>query len=69
LRDPARRDSLPFKEVIYCNIGNPQQLRQKPITFYRQARATLISLPLISPTTFLSRFLIFIFFVFVFHFI
>jgi alanine transaminase len=48
LRDPARRDSLPFKEVIYCNIGNPQQLRQKPITFYRQARAVFLSRPLLS---------------------
>jgi alanine transaminase len=27
---------LPFSEIIYCNIGNPQQLNQKPITFFRQ---------------------------------
>lgn len=26
----------PFKSVINANIGNPQQLDQKPITFYRQ---------------------------------
>ncbi|KAJ3203388.1 Alanine--glyoxylate aminotransferase 2, mitochondrial, partial [Dinochytrium kinnereticum] len=31
--------SLPFKTVINCNIGNPQQLRQKPITFFRQVMA------------------------------
>lgn len=36
LADPAQRDTLPFKEIIYCNIGNPQQLHQKPITFFRQ---------------------------------
>jgi alanine transaminase len=28
--------SLPFDKVEYCNIGNPQALGQKPITFYRQ---------------------------------
>lgn len=23
-------------QVLYCNIGNPQSVGQKPITFYRQ---------------------------------
>lgn len=27
---------LPFDKIIYCNLGNPQQLGQPPITFYRQ---------------------------------
>jgi len=27
---------LPFKRVVGCNIGNPQALDQKPITFFRQ---------------------------------
>ncbi|KUI70026.1 putative alanine aminotransferase, mitochondrial [Cytospora mali] len=27
---------LPFKQIIPANIGNPQQLDQKPITFFRQ---------------------------------
>ncbi|EGC31753.1 alanine transaminase [Dictyostelium purpureum] len=27
---------LPFDEIVYCNIGNPQQLKQKPLTFFRQ---------------------------------
>lgn len=27
---------LPFHSVISANIGNPQQLDQKPITFFRQ---------------------------------
>ncbi|KAJ3197280.1 hypothetical protein HK101_004761 [Irineochytrium annulatum] len=31
--------SLPFKTIVNCNIGNPQQLRQKPITFFRQVTA------------------------------
>eukprot|EP01135_Chromosphaera_perkinsii_P009550 Nk52_evm1s1809 gene=Nk52_evmTU1s1809 len=29
-------DSLPFKEITRCNIGNPQELNQKPISFIRQ---------------------------------
>lgn len=29
-------ESLPFDKVISANIGNPQQLDQKPITFFRQ---------------------------------
>ena len=26
----------PFDKVVYCNIGNPQILGQKPITYFRQ---------------------------------
>ncbi|CAN8098465.1 unnamed protein product [Discula destructiva] len=38
----ARGDTdLPFKEVISANIGNPQQLDQKPITFFRQVLSLL----------------------------
>lgn len=29
-------NQLPFKRITYCNIGNPQELGQKPITFFRQ---------------------------------
>ena len=29
---------LPFSEIIYCNIGNPQQLNQPPITFFRRVK-------------------------------
>ncbi|OAA61077.1 alanine aminotransferase [Niveomyces insectorum RCEF 264] len=32
---------LPFREVISANIGNPQQLDQKPITFFRQVLSLL----------------------------
>ncbi|KAG1054992.1 hypothetical protein G6F46_000275 [Rhizopus delemar] len=31
--DPSK---LNFDKVVFCNIGNPQQLNQKPITFFRQ---------------------------------
>lgn len=34
--DPKAKDRLGFNNVISCNIGNPQQLGQKPITFTRQ---------------------------------
>ncbi|KAI6784509.1 alanine aminotransferase-like protein [Emericellopsis cladophorae] len=33
--------SLPFDNVINANIGNPQQLDQKPITFFRQVASIL----------------------------
>ena len=32
-------EPLPFDKVISANIGNPQQLDQKPITFFRQVLA------------------------------
>lgn len=32
---------LPFDTVISANIGNPQQLDQKPITFFRQVLSIL----------------------------
>ena len=34
-------ESLPFDKVISANIGNPQQLDQKPITFFRQVLSIL----------------------------
>lgn len=32
----GKGDDLPFDKVYQCNIGNPQILGQKPITFFRQ---------------------------------
>lgn len=44
-------DSLPFKEIINANIGNPQQLRQRPLTFYRSVLSLLQNPKLLeSPT-------------------
>ena len=34
-------ETLPFDKVISANIGNPQQLDQKPITFFRQVLSIL----------------------------
>jgi alanine transaminase len=28
--------NLPFDDVVHCEIGNPQALDQKPLTFIRQ---------------------------------
>ena len=30
---------FPFTDLVMCNIGNPQALGQKPVTFYRQVLA------------------------------
>ncbi|KAI9877641.1 MAG: hypothetical protein M1830_003223 [Pleopsidium flavum] len=40
-------DPLPFDKVIAANIGNPQQLDQKPITFFRQVLSLLEYSPLL----------------------
>jgi alanine transaminase len=45
---PTPPDSpLPFDQVISANIGNPQQLDQKPITFFRQVLSLLEYPPLL----------------------
>merc|ERR1719359_1026521 len=33
------KGSYPFSRLIACNIGNPQAVQQKPITFYREVAA------------------------------
>ncbi|KAH9543870.1 hypothetical protein CY35_13G088400 [Sphagnum magellanicum] len=35
----TKPSSLPFDEIVYCNIGNPQALNQQPITFFREVVA------------------------------
>ncbi|KAG0308848.1 hypothetical protein BGZ97_013234, partial [Linnemannia gamsii] len=40
----ANGGSFPFQRVVGCNIGNPQALDQKPITFFRQV-ASLVEYP------------------------
>ena len=40
LKESGQGD-LPFDTVISANIGNPQQLDQKPITFFRQVLSLL----------------------------
>jgi alanine transaminase len=38
---------LPFDNIIFANIGNPQQLDQKPLTFFRQVASLLEYPPLL----------------------
>lgn len=35
----AAGENLPFKSLVPCNIGNPQAVKQPPISFYRQVGA------------------------------
>lgn len=37
----------PFNEITFCNIGNPQEFHQRPITFNRQVLACMINPELI----------------------
>ncbi|XP_071710248.1 alanine aminotransferase 2, mitochondrial-like isoform X2 [Rutidosis leptorrhynchoides] len=46
----ANPGSHPFKEILYCNIGNPQSLGQKPITFFREVLALCDHPPLLDKT-------------------
>lgn len=39
--------SLPFDEVVQCNIGNPQSLGQSPLSFHRQVLALTLAPELI----------------------
>jgi alanine transaminase len=39
--------TLPFDKIISANIGNPQQLDQKPITFFRQVLSLVEYPPLL----------------------
>ena len=34
-------ETLPFKELCFCNIGNPHAVKQAPITFYREVASAL----------------------------
>mmetsp|Transcript_48482 Transcript_48482/g.108903 ORF Transcript_48482/g.108903 Transcript_48482/m.108903 type:complete len:508 (-) Transcript_48482:23-1546(-) len=34
-------ESMPFERLVFCNIGNPHAVQQKPITFYRQVAAAV----------------------------
>ena len=44
--------NYPFDQVIMCNIGNPQELGQKPLTFHRQVLSSLLSPSLMETNAF-----------------
>lgn len=45
-------NNLPFPRIIYCNIGNPQSVGQKPITYLRQLLAVIAYPPLLESNIF-----------------
>lgn len=45
--DLKKGKKYPFNKVIYCNIGNPQRLGKKPITYWRQVCSLLMNPDLI----------------------
>lgn len=38
---PKQHHKLPFTRIVNCNIGNPQQLGQPPISFFRRVLAAV----------------------------
>lgn len=45
-------ENRPYKEIIYCNIGNPQNLGQQPISFVRNVLACLTQPKLLETNVF-----------------
>lgn len=39
----GKPSGLPFEEMVFCNIGNPQHLKQKPLTFFREVRCVAVT--------------------------
>lgn len=46
LKDPNH--TLPFSEITFCNIGNPQSVGQQPLTYVRQILSLLVNPSLLS---------------------
>lgn len=42
LKDPTSAATIPFSNVVYCNIGNPQSVGQSPITYNRQVLSGIV---------------------------
>lgn len=36
-------NNLPFNQIVHCNIGNPQALGQKPLTFVREVLGAVVN--------------------------
>ena len=43
LSDSNSNLKLPFNEIIFCNIGNPQSLEQQPLTFIRDVLSLVLN--------------------------
>lgn len=44
----SQGEKLPFSEIFLCNVGNPQQLGQPPLTFNRQVLACMMDKSLLT---------------------
>lgn len=51
----AGKGNYPFKTLVYCNIGNPQSLQQKPLTFFREVMALMDAPHLLQNNTIVSQ--------------
>lgn len=51
-----RGEKRPFNALIFCNIGNPQELGQKPVTFNRQVAALINHPPLLDDPDIVKKF-------------
>ena len=49
LQDPEKAAALPFSKIVRCNIGNPQAVGQKPLTYVRQCLSLLMNPTLLQP--------------------
>ena len=47
-----KSNNLPFTEIIACNIGNPQSLKQQPLSYIRDVLSILINPSLKTRATF-----------------
>ena len=46
------RKTLPFDEIISCNIGNPHHLEQAPLSYIRDVLSLTMNPDLVNRTTF-----------------
>ena len=51
----TKGSKYPFNELVYCNIGNPQQVGQEPLTFNREVLALLTAPQLLSSAETLNQ--------------
>ena len=51
----AGSTKYPFQKLIYCNIGNPQALKQKPLTYDRQVMSLVDAPHLLQDKEFVAK--------------
>ncbi|RHW74227.1 alanine aminotransferase [Trypanosoma equiperdum] len=56
IRSGTGKSKFSFNELVYCNIGNPQALEQKPLTFHRQVMSLIDAPFLLEDNAVVSRY-------------